>query len=80
MKTCKSTSTVFGKEHSTVRYSLRDGNDPNNPRSMNDMTRQKYMVSLVSWVKKNFEEETIIEMKRANVPNKKASSRVPDRF
>ena len=47
---------------------------------MNDMTRQKYMVSLVKWVKKNYEEETMIKMKRANVPNKKASSRVPNRF
>ena len=47
VKTCKSTSMVYGKVHSTVRYSLGDGNDPNNPTNMNDMTRQKYMVSIV---------------------------------
>ena len=38
------------------------------------------MVSLVKWVKKNYEEETMLEMKKANVPNKKAISRVPEHF
>ena len=31
---------------------------------MNDQTRQKYMVSLVKWVEKNYEEETMLEMKK----------------
>ena len=32
VKTYKSTCKGFGKEHSTVRYSLREGNNPNDPR------------------------------------------------
>ena len=64
VKTCTSTCTVYRKEHSTVRYSLRDGNDPNDPRMMNDKNRQIYMVSIVKWVKKNYEEETLMCLKK----------------
>ena len=78
VKTCASICTVYGKVHNTVRYSLRDGNNPYDPRMMNDKTRQMYMVSLVKWVKKNYEEETMQEMSRAGVPAKKACSRALD--
>ena len=47
VKTCTSTCTVYGKEHSTVRYLLCEGNNPNIPRMMNNKDRQTYMVSLV---------------------------------
>ena len=47
---------------------------------MNDMDRQKYMVSLVKWVKKNYEAETISEMKKASVPKDKANTRGPVNF
>ena len=48
--------------------------------NMNDINRQKYMVSLVKCDKRNYEEETLFEMKRAKVPNKKANSRAPNRL
>ena len=51
LKTLKSTCTAFGKEYSTVRYSLRDGNNPKDSKMMNDRDGQNYMVSLVQWVK-----------------------------
>ena len=54
VKTYKFTCKGFGKEHSTVRYSLREGNNPNDPRMMNDGDRQNYFVSLVKWVKDNY--------------------------
>ena len=41
---------------------------------MDDQTRQKYMVSLVKWGKKNYEEETLQEMIKANVPEKKLAA------
>ena len=63
-----------------VRYSMFDGNDPNDPWMMNDENRQMYMVSLVKWVKKNYEEETLLEMIKAEVPDKKACWREPNRF
>ena len=47
VKTCTSTCTVYGKEHSTVMYLLREGNNPNDTRMMNDKDRQTYMVTLV---------------------------------
>ena len=52
VKTCTSTCMVYGQEHTTVRYSLRDGNNPKDSRMMKDRDRQTYMVSLVKWVKK----------------------------
>ena len=80
VKTCTSTCTVYGQDHNTVRYLMRDGNNTDDPRMMNDGDTQKYMVSLVKWVKKNYEEETFQEMARAKVPDKKACSRAPNRF
>ena len=78
VKICKNTVTVYGKVHNTVRYSLRDGNDRHDSTNMNDLDRQKYMVSLVKWVKNNYEWETLSEMKKANVPKPKAKSRGPE--
>ena len=46
MKTLKSTCTAFGKEYSTVRYSLRDGNNKKDSKMMNNKDRQNYFVSL----------------------------------
>ena len=80
VKTLKSTCTAFGKEYSTVRYSLRDGNNPKDSRMMNDKDRQNYMVSLVKWVKINYEAETLQEMITKCVPGKKICSRAPSRY
>ena len=77
VKTLKSTCTAFGKEYSTVRYSLRDGNNPKDSRMMNDKDRQNYMVSLVKWVKNNYETETLQEITTKCVPGKKISSQGP---
>ena len=60
--------------------SLRDGNDRHDSRNMNDLDRQSHMVSLVKWVKKNYEAETLSEMKKANVPKPKANTRGPENF
>ena len=40
VKTLKSTCTAFGKEYSTVKYQLRDGNNPKDRKIMNDKDRQ----------------------------------------
>ena len=64
MKTCKNTVMMYGKVHNAVRYSLRDGNNRHDSTNMNDLDRQKYMVSLVKWVKKNYEAKTLSEMKK----------------
>ena len=63
VKTCTDTVTVYGQVQDKVRYSLRDGNNSHDSRNMNDLDRQKYMVSLVKWVKKNYKAETLSEMK-----------------
>ena len=47
---------------------------------MNDADTMTYLVNLIKWVKKNYEGETLAEMIRAKVPNKKTSLRAPDRF
>ena len=80
VKTLKSTCTAFGKEYSTVRYSLRDGNNPNDPRMMNDRDRQNYLVTLVKWVKNQYEGETFEAMIDLGVPDKKSCSRAPSRY
>ena len=79
VKTCTSTCKVFGKEYTTVRYSLRDGNNPKDSRMMNDRDRQTYMVSLVRWVQNNYEGETLQEIIAKGVPGKKIRSRAPSR-
>ena len=47
---------------------------------MNDKDRQIYFVSLVKWVKTNFEVETQQQMIIKGVPGKKISSRVVNRY
>ena len=79
VKVYKSTCKGIGKEHSTVRYSLREGNHTNDPWKMNDGDRQNYFVSLVKWVKNNYVDETHQEMITKRVPGKKISSRVVNR-
>ena len=78
--TCTDTETVFGQVHHTVRYSLRDGNNERDSRKMKDLDRQKYMVILVKWVKKNYQAENPSEMKKASVPKTKANTRGPVNF
>ena len=80
MKTCKFTVAVLGQEHKTVKYPLRDGNNPKDPWMMTNLTRQNYIVSLLKWGKKNYEEEPLNEMIRKNVPDKKVCSWAPDVF
>ena len=80
VKTCTSTCKVFGKEYTTVRYSLRDGNNPKDSRMMNDRDRQTYMVSLVRWVNNNYEGETLQEMIAKGVPGKTIRSQAPSRY
>ena len=80
VKSCTSTSMVYEQEHTTTRYVLRDGNNPRDRSMMNDADTQTYLINLIKWVKKNYEEETFREMLRAKVPDKKTSIRAPDRF
>ena len=80
VKTCTSTSRVYEQDYITTRYVLRNGNNSSDHMMMNDADIQTYLVNLIKWVKKNYEEETLAEMIRAKVPNKKTSIRAPDRF
>ena len=80
MKTLKSTCTAFGKEYSTVKYQLRDGNNTKDPKMMNDKDKQDYFVSLVKWVKISYEEETRQQMIIKGVADKKISGRVVPRY
>ena len=76
VKTLKSVSTAFGKEYNTVKYRLHDGNNPRDKTRMNDGERQDYFVSLINWVKLNYEDETRKEMILRGVPAKKISLRL----
>ena len=76
VKTLKSTSTVYGKEYNTVKYKFCDGNNPKDKTMMNDRERLDYFVSLVKWVKSNYEDETRKEMTRKGVPAKEISLRL----
>ena len=76
VKTLKSVCTAFGKEYDTVKYKLRDGNNPRDKTMMNDRERQDYFVSLINWVKLNYEDETRKEMILKGVPAKKISLRL----
>ena len=80
VKTYKSTCRAFGQEYTTVRYSLRNGNNHKDSRMMNDRDRQTYMVSLVKWVKKHDEGETLQEKIAKGVPGKKSCSSAPSRY
>ena len=76
VKTLKSVCSAYGKEYNTVKYRLRDGNNPNDKTMMNDKERQDYFVSLINWVKLNYEDETRKEMILKGVPAKKISLRL----
>ena len=71
VKTLKSVCTAFGKEYDTVKYRLYDGNNPCDQTMMNDRERQDYFVSLINWVKLNYEDETRKEMILKGAPAKK---------
>ena len=73
VKTLRSVCTAYGKEYDTVKYSLRDGNNPHDKTMMNDRERQDYFLSLINWVKLNYEDETHKEMILRGVPAKKIS-------
>ena len=76
VKTLRSVCTAYGKEYDTVKYRLRDGNNPHDKTMMNDKERQDYFVSLINWVKLNYEDETRKEMILKGVPAKKISLRL----
>ena len=79
MKTLKTLCSAYGKEYNTVKYRLHDGNNPNDKTMMKDKELQDYFVSLINWVKLNYEEETRKEMILKGVPAKKISLRLtPD--
>ena len=80
MKICKSTCKGFEQVYSAVRYSLHVGNNPKDSRMMNNRDIQNYFVSLVKWVKNNYEAETLQEMIVKGVPDKKIRSKVPSRY
>ena len=79
VKTLKSTCRAFGKECTMVKYRFRDGNNPNDSKMMNDKDRKDYFVSLVKWVKLNYEEETLKQITLKGVPAKKISIRLVPR-
>ena len=58
VETCTSITMVYEQEHTTTRYVLRDGNNPRDRLMMNDADTQTYLINLIKWVKKNYEEET----------------------
>ena len=76
VKTLRSVCTAYGKEYDTVKYRLRDGNNPHDQTMMNDKERQDYFMSLINWVKLNYEDETRKEMILKGVPAKKISLRL----
>ena len=73
MKVQKTSSSIFGQTHVTVKYDFRDGNNLKDKTMMNDKTKLDYFVSLILWVKKNYASETHREMVRKRVPAKKIS-------
>ena len=80
VKTLKSTCTAFERNTKTVNYSLHDGNNKKDSKMMNNKVGQNYFVSLVKWVKNNYEAETQQQMIIKGVPAKKISSRVVPRY
>ena len=48
-----------------------DGNNQKNDKMMNDKDRQDYFVSLINWMKNNYEGETRKEVILKQVPAKK---------
>ena len=69
VKSVQSTTMVYGEPFTTVKYQFRTGDNPDNPRLMDESTRQGYFVNLCKWVLDNFEKETKDEMTRKQVPS-----------
>ena len=63
-----SSTKVFDETYHMSRFSFRNGNNPQNPKLMNDGAKQEYFVNLVCWVKDTFEQETKDEMTLKRVP------------
>ena len=53
VKPVQSTTMVYGEPFTTVKYQFRTGDNPDNPRLMDESTRQGYFVSLCKWVLDN---------------------------
>ena len=75
IKTVESKTNIYGKDYNTVRYMMRKGNHPRDPSRMHDSIRQDYFVSLVKWVKDNYERDTLQQMATLKIQSKKAISR-----
>ena len=71
---------VFFKKHFLWAPTSNWHNQSPDSRNMNDLHQQNYMVRLVKWVKKNYEAETLSEIKKANVPKAKDNTRGPVNF
>ena len=69
VKPVESTTMVYGEPFTTVKYQFRTGDNPDNPRLMDESARQGYFVNLCKWVLDNFEKETKDEMTRKQVPS-----------
>ena len=67
---------MYEKEYHTVKYHFRERNNQKNDKMMNDKDRQDYFVSLIKWVKNNYEGETRKEMILKQVPAKKITLRL----
>ena len=80
VKTRTSTGTVYGRDYITVKHSLKDDNNPGDSNKMNNRDQQSYIVSLVKWVKNNYEEETLQDMAARGIPSKKVCSRGVPRY
>ena len=80
MKVLKTSSTIYGKSQETVKYEFRDGNNLKDKTMMNDKTRLDYFLSIILWVKSNYETETRREMARKKVPAKKIGHRLTPHY
>ena len=76
MKVQNTSSTIHGKSHKTVKCEFCDSNNPKDKTLMNDRTRLDYFVSIIMWVKRNYESETRKKMTLNKVPAKKNWSKV----
>ena len=76
MKVQNTSSTIHGKSHKTVKYEFCDSNNPKDKTLMNDRTRLDYFVSIILWVKRNYESETRKKMTLKKVPAKKNGQRL----
>ena len=75
VKTRTSTCTLYDREYITVKHSLRDGNNPRDSKQMSDRDRQSYFISLVKWVKNNYEKRLSLKwLPRAYRPRKSSAA------